>query len=677
MFTKIIRSTLSSLLLVLAVTACSSDEPTSEDNLARKVDAFSFTAQYEQPLNTLVSSNPVVISGVKSKAKLSISNGEYAVNGAAFTNKSDFISNGDTLVVRVLSANDYEQTTSASVAIGGTKATFKVTTRSNPQQSVVDTTPDAFSFINATEQTPSSQTTSNSITVTGINSATPISITGGQYSVNDGAYSATQSTVNNNDKVTVRVLNSSEFNTAVTATLSIGDISATFKSTTKSEQPVEITDSSFQGFVGNTTGGAGGQVIKVTNLNASGPGSLQYAVDQPGARIVVFDVSGVIDGDITISHGDLTIAGQTAPGNEGVTIHGHLYTRYIADPNNSFGNIIVQHIRVRPPIGRKSPSQHDAIQFTSNNHIILDHVSTSHAIDENIDFYTGAKNITVQWSIISFPRYTSLHPKGLGHNYGMINGPDGGAISVHHNLFAHNRRRAPAIAYGPADIRNNVIYNSREATVHHNPADGDFNIIGNYYIDGPSETLLPLWLDPENSNPQLSYYSFDNYVDDPNKPYTGSFANPFVELTDYYFYKKGVVTEDMFNNQQPIDFTNLPGYEPITTHSADMAYEKVLRCAGAFPRDATDLAAIDDVINRAGEYSNNEPVLSSRSTSRDTASQDSDNDGMLNSFEQNNGLNPNDPDDIHTAMGNGMSAIEVFLQQRAKQIMADAPECFE
>ena len=250
-----------------------------------------------------------------------------------------------------------------------------------------------------------------------------------------------------------------------------------------------------QGFGAVATGGRGGQVLKVTTLAASGTGSLQWALNQAGPRIIVFAVSGVINGDVLIPHGDVTIAGQTAPG-AGITIHGHLYTEL----GTSFGNIVIRHLRVRPPVANADwpPAQHDAIQFSTNHTIILDHVDISHAIDENFDLWGGAQDVTVQWSAITFPVYDGGHPDGPAHNYGILNGPDGGRISIHHNLFVHNKARTPALAEGPADVRNNVIYNGREGFVHHNPANGDFNVIGNYYKDGPSANLAPLWFDPEN-----------------------------------------------------------------------------------------------------------------------------------------------------------------------------------
>ncbi|VAW34102.1 Pectate lyase, partial [hydrothermal vent metagenome] len=157
-----------------------------------------------------------------------------------------------------------------------------------------------------------------------------------------------------------------------------------------------------QGFGAFATGGRGGSVLKVTTLAATGVGSLSWAVNQPGARIIVFDVSGIITTDIEIPHGDITIAGQTAPG-AGITLVGHLTTQFGVETNN----IIIRHLRIRPPNPNAQwpPNQHDSIQFSSANNIILDHIDVSHGADENIDMWDGAHHITIQWSNISFPIY--------------------------------------------------------------------------------------------------------------------------------------------------------------------------------------------------------------------------------------------------------------------------------
>jgi hypothetical protein len=133
------------------------------------------------------------------------------------------------------------------------------------------------------------------------------------------------------------------------------------------------------GFGAKATGRRGGNVLIVSNLDTSGPGSLQWAVSQSGPRIVVFRVSGVINGNVHIPHGDLTIAGQTAPG-AGITIRGRLTSEY----DDNFGNLIVRHLRVRPPQCGSGcdAEQYDAIQFSRGSVMILDHVSAAQAADE-------------------------------------------------------------------------------------------------------------------------------------------------------------------------------------------------------------------------------------------------------------------------------------------------------
>jgi hypothetical protein len=223
---------------------------------------------------------------------------------------------------------------------------------------------------------------------------------------------------------------------------------------------------------------------------------------------VVFEVSGVITGDLHIAHGNLTIAGQTAPG-AGITLVGHMYTTY----NQDINNIIIRHIRIRPPNpdSQWPANQHDAIQFSTANHIMLDHIDASHGADETIDFWGGASYITLQHSHLSFPIYDPGN--GWTHNKGIINhrpcldggncqagDRTGGYISVIKNIFTHSRNRTPALSVGPAEIINNITYNGREGFVHHNVV-GDqagnpssqFNIIGNHYIAGPSINLSP-WI---------------------------------------------------------------------------------------------------------------------------------------------------------------------------------------
>jgi pectate lyase len=148
-----------------------------------------------------------------------------------------------------------------------------------------------------------------------------------------------------------------------------------------------------EGFGAVATGGRGGRVIKVTTLQANGPGSLQEALDAPGPRTIVFAVSGVIDGTIRIPHGDVTIAGQTAPG-AGITIHGQLflYRSY----GDGADNVIIRHVRIRPPRPTGNIAQFDAIQGGLNtSKLIMDHVSVCGGADETVDLYTSDQ-VTVQ-----------------------------------------------------------------------------------------------------------------------------------------------------------------------------------------------------------------------------------------------------------------------------------------
>jgi len=183
-----------------------------------------------------------------------------------------------------------------------------------------------------------------------------------------------------------------------------------------------------EGFGCTTTGGRGGRVIKVTNLNSSGPGSLQAACSAEGPRIVVFDTSGIIPGDVIIDQNQITIAGQTAPG-AGITIRGRLMTRY---GDETFEDIVVRFLRVRPD--PTTGVSGDAIQFSKVENCVIDHVSCSWANDETIDIYY-AHDVTIQWCTIEESDLEG-HSKGVPHNYGMINSPGGGRISLHHTLFA-------------------------------------------------------------------------------------------------------------------------------------------------------------------------------------------------------------------------------------------------
>lgn len=415
-----------------------------------------------------------------------------------------------------------------------------------------------------------------------------------------------------------------------------------------------------EGFGAMVTGGRGGRVIKVTTLAASGPGSLQAALDEAGPRIIVFEVSGVIEADmIEITQGDVTIAGQTAPGG-GITIGGRLYGAY----DDSVGNIIVRHVRVRPTYDGSDGEQFDGIQLSLNHHFILDHVSVSFAVDETMDLYE-AKDATVQWSVIESSA-TEGHPEGQ-HNYGLINGPDGVRLSVHHNLFAHHRSRTPAIANGPAEVRNNVAYNTRTAFVHNNPASGPFNLVGNYFRTGDSDTLVPFYFDDENdpAESDLGYFLSGNVLDGNHSDCPpGNVDDPWTQC-DYDPYRDASFVVD-----QEFDFAGASaGWRPVVTSAADEALAAVLAGAGAFPRDEVTLRSVQETQDGTGEWGARIPADLFAGLTAGSAPDDDDDDGMADEWETAHGLDPADGDDHATVMASGYTAIEEYINGLADALV--------
>ncbi len=264
------------------------------------------------------------------------------------------------------------------------------------------------------------------------------------------------------------------------------------------------------GWAAYTPGGQGGRILRVTNLNAKGPGSFAEAVRAEGPRIVVFEVGGVIDlggKSIGIHEPFLTVAGQTAPSpgvtiiRGGIGIHTH--------------DVILQHIRVRPgEAGRakKSGWEVDAIATSGTDaySIIVDHCSCSWATDENLSAsgqrFDGdhveqwrqgtSRRITFSNCIIAEGLYQSTHAKG-GHSKGTLIHDNCTEIAIVGNLYAHNRDRNPLFKGGARGaIVNNYIYDPGTAAMHYalvasewgeRPyATGQMVIVGNVLEPGPS-----------------------------------------------------------------------------------------------------------------------------------------------------------------------------------------------
>lgn len=194
-------------------------------------DAFSFTAQTNVARSSLMTSNEVTVSGIEVAVAMSVAGGHYSINGAAFTNTPRLVSNGDRVRVQHTSATGYATKVDTTLTIGGVDGTFSSTTLTEP----VDTTPDAFSFTAQTNVVRSSAMTSNSITVGGVNAPAAISVAGGSYSINGGAFTSTAGTVSNGATVRVQHNASANYATKVDTTLTIGGVSSMFSSTTLAE----------------------------------------------------------------------------------------------------------------------------------------------------------------------------------------------------------------------------------------------------------------------------------------------------------------------------------------------------------------------------------------------------------------------------------------------------------
>ena len=249
------------------------------------------------------------------------------------------------------------------------------------------------------------------------------------------------------------------------------------------------------------TGGRGGKVIHVTNLNDKGTGSFRAAVTGNSKKIIVFDVAGVIPlaSDLTIGS-NTTILGQTAP-SPGITLR-----YYTVRPED---NCIIRFIRLRRGQEKDINDGADATWQRNKTGIIFDHCSFSWSIDEVASFYDN-NNFTMQWCTVAESLTNPGHSKGA-HGYGGIWG--GKLASFHHNFVGHLMNRGPRFngaRYGwtgytsnkdydtykwenpvqaeNVDFRNCVMYNA-QGTCYGGPGGGQINIVNNYYKAGPSHSL--------------------------------------------------------------------------------------------------------------------------------------------------------------------------------------------
>lgn len=447
------------------------------------------------------------------------------------------------------------------------------------------------------------------------------------------------------------------------------------------------------------SGGRGGTVYEVTNLQDSGPGSLRDAVSKPD-RTIVFRISGIIHlkSTLRIKSDNLTIAGETAPG-DGICIAG--YTVSIRA-----SNLIIRYLRCR--LGDENDDADDAMNSTSHNKphdffhdIIIDHCSLSWAVDEVGSFY-GVRNFTLQWCILAQSLYHSVHPKG-DHGYGGIWG--GFHASFHHNLIADNTSRNPRFGGSRytgqpdseiVDFRNNVIYNWGNINSVYGGEEGNYNMVNNYYKPGPATPGNPSKSSAKNKRNRILYYTSYYYAKDAAKyPDTvwggrffihGNFVEGYPDVTrdnwtlgvqpDGYYRAKQLIREARQDTPFP--------FAPVTTQSAREAYLRVLDSAGAIlpRRDAIDRLVVREartgkalfegatygkvsakgITHPSGIIDSQTDVGGYPEYRSAPALPDTDHDGMADRWEKEKGLNPDDAADGNLfTLSPDYTNLEVYL----------------
>ncbi|KAK0210869.1 pectin lyase-like protein [Desarmillaria ectypa] len=387
-----------------------------------------------------------------------------------------------------------------------------------------------------------------------------------------------------------------------------------------------------EGFGAQATGGRGGSVYIVTNLNDSGEGSLRDAVSESN-RIVVFAVGGLITINnriIVSSH--VTIAGQTAPG-EGITVYGNGISY------SSASNTITRYIRFR--MGTSGDSGKDAITIANGENMIFDHVSVSWGRDETFSINGDVTNVTISDSIIA---------QGLEtHSCGGLIQTDGG-VSILRSLYIDNQTRNPKVK-GVNDFVNNVVYNwgGGGGYIAGGSAGQSYaNIVGNVFISGPSTSVHPF----TRGNKNFHAYVSDNYYD-PDQDGTSN----------------GWVLSATTDNYSDIDFqTSRYNYPTVVTLlSSSQVLASVRASVGASKvRDRVDTYLIETELASLGTQGalisdpTASPINGPGPIDGGTALTDSDGDGIPDVYESAFGTNPNVADST-TITSNGYTNIENYF----------------
>jgi autotransporter-associated beta strand protein len=404
------------------------------------------------------------------------------------------------------------------------------------------------------------------------------------------------------------------------------------------------------GFGANVTGGRGGSVYHVTTLADSGTGSFRDAVSH-SKRIIVFDVGGYIKLNSAVScSGDLTIAGQTAPGG-GIGFRGGEISF------SSRSNIICRYIRIRPG-SETSSSTDDALAMADGRTMIFDHCSLEFGPWNNVDGVSSAWQ-TTPVTDITFQNCLDADP--TGQQFGAHTESVSSTMSWFYTIFANSHNRNPLSKINDVFV-NNVLYNCSAGYTTHTSTTFDHDIVNNYFIAGPASGSDFPWYQVDNN--QSIYYSGNLYDSDSDGTLNGSVTTP------YWYQGVGTVLSSPWS---PIT-TSVPNY------SARAAYRLTVSQAGAFPRDQIDALVISQIQTlgnattgygagtagpgggfytsqtQTGLGNNGYGVINGGIAAIDT-----DNDGMPDYWEKAVGLNYLSAGDAMTVGADGYANIERYL----------------
>ena len=437
-----------------------------------------------------------------------------------------------------------------------------------------------------------------------------------------------------------------------------------------------------EGFGAYATGGRDGRVIYVTTLDAAGPGSLQWAIDQPGAKYILFKVSGLIDTQIHLTNGDVTIAGQTSPG--GITVRGFItdespfQDQAVRAPTDFAENWILQHIRIRPVSDSVSD---DGLRIRYTRNAIVDHVSIGNALDEAVEI-SYSNDITVQNTIIaetigghSFYGGVLMNYSNPAYGFALDN------VSLHHNIFNRIEGRLPEGSRESLAAANSTMNLELSNNLYWDP--NFFIALGGStgVVTDPSGNPYPIYwrINAVNNyfrtRADFPYGMFDDTImrNARNLLYvSGNAMSAYPGRSDYQLFyccnDYPSVTPDTSAQAATKLTTRLP-FPSITYTPTDQLPTVLLNTAGARPRDPMDTRLLRSVATDtiATAPRNTNPAgdaLLPAIASPPVPPTDTDADGMPDAWETARGLDPNVANtNARTLSSAGYTDLEVYLQE--------------